>query len=61
MKLPFSRRLATAELVKFLEDLATDNFGNPFQELARIKIITRNKLKEIRKEKSYGSNHSGTN
>ena len=34
-------------IIRALEDLATENYGNPFGELARVKIKARELLKQL--------------
>lgn len=35
-------------IIRALEDLATENYGNPFSELARVKIKAKELLKQLK-------------
>lgn len=44
---PFSNT-TDKRIIRALEDLATENYGNPFGELARVKIKARELLKQLK-------------
>ena len=44
--------LADTKLINFLRDLSREDFINPFEELARMKLQAQNYLKELQKERN---------
>ncbi len=39
---------AEKRIIRALEDLATENYGNPFSELARVKVKAKELLKQLK-------------
>ena len=42
--------LANKKLINMMQDLAREDFVNPFEELARMKLQAQKLLKELKKE-----------
>lgn len=46
---PFKRKIAVdPKVIERIADLATESYGNPFGELARVKIAARELLKDLK-------------
>ena len=43
---------ADTKLINFLQDLSREDFINPFEELARMKLQVQKLLKELQKERN---------
>lgn len=54
--IPFKQKKikTSAQLVAKLKDLATETYGNPFAELARIKVELQQLVKELNHTKTKG-------
>ena len=39
---------AEKRIIRALEELATENYGNPFSELARVKVKAKELLKQLK-------------
>ena len=48
MRLNLFNNTIDKRIIRALEDLATENYGNPFGELARVKIKARELLKQLK-------------